>query len=107
MLISDWSSDVCSSDLLETLGVPVVAALNGSALGGGLELALAAHRRIALDNPQSQFGFPEVGLGILPGGGGIVRSVRMLGLMKALRSEERRVGKECVITFRSRGSPAH
>jgi 3-hydroxyacyl-CoA dehydrogenase/enoyl-CoA hydratase/3-hydroxybutyryl-CoA epimerase len=69
---------------LETLGVPVVAALNGSALGGGLELALAAHYRIALDNPKSQFGFPEVGLGVLPGGGGIVRSVRMLGLMKAL-----------------------
>src|SRR3546814_6687341 len=54
---------------LETLGVPVVAALNGSALGGGLELALAAHCRIAPDNPKSQFGFPEVGLGILPGGG--------------------------------------
>jgi 3-hydroxyacyl-CoA dehydrogenase/enoyl-CoA hydratase/3-hydroxybutyryl-CoA epimerase len=69
---------------LETLGVPVVAALNGSALGGGLELALAAHHRISLDDPKIQFGFPEVGLGVLPGGGGIVRSVRMLGLMKSL-----------------------
>ena len=69
---------------LETLGVPVVAALNGSALGGGLELALAAHHRVSLDDPKIQFGFPEVGLGVLPGGGGIVRSVRMLGLMKAL-----------------------
>ncbi|MGE0596166.1 MAG: 3-hydroxyacyl-CoA dehydrogenase NAD-binding domain-containing protein [Hyphomonadaceae bacterium] len=69
---------------LETLGRPVVAALNGSALGGGLELALAAHRRVAIDDGKSQFGFPEVGLGLLPGGGGIVRTVRMLGLMKAL-----------------------
>lgn len=68
----------------ETLGLPVVAALNGSALGGGLELALATHHRIALDDPKTQFGFPEVGLGILPAGGGIVRSVRLLGLMKAL-----------------------
>lgn len=69
---------------LETLGRPVVAALNGSALGGGLELALAAHHRIALDDGKSQFGFPEVGLGILPAGGGIVRTVRLVGLMKAL-----------------------
>ncbi|HEV2362960.1 MAG TPA: 3-hydroxyacyl-CoA dehydrogenase NAD-binding domain-containing protein [Caulobacteraceae bacterium] len=69
---------------LETFGVPVVAALNGSALGGGLELALATHHRIALGDPKHQFGFPEVSLGILPAGGGIVRSVRMLGLMKAL-----------------------
>lgn len=69
---------------LETLGRPVVAALNGSALGGGLELALAAHRRIAIDDGKSQFGFPEVGLGILPAAGGVVRTVRMLGLLKAL-----------------------
>lgn len=69
---------------LEALGRPVVAALNGSALGGGLELALAAHHRIAIDDGKSQFGFPEVGLGLLPAGGGIVRSVRMLGLMTAL-----------------------
>ncbi len=79
---------------LETLGVPVVAALNGSALGGGLELALAAHRRISVEDPKTQFGFPEVGLGLLPGGGGIVRSVRMLGLMKALPllTEGRKLG---------------
>ncbi|PWR22007.1 3-hydroxyacyl-CoA dehydrogenase NAD-binding domain-containing protein [Zavarzinia compransoris] len=69
---------------LETLGVPVVAALNGSALGGGLELALACHRRIAVDDRKIQFAFPEVTLGILPGAGGVVRSVRMLGLLKAL-----------------------
>src|SRR5918912_553326 len=69
---------------LETLGKPVVAALNGAALGGGLEIALACHRRIALENPKAQFGFPEVTLGLLPGAGGVVRSVRLLGIMDAL-----------------------
>ncbi len=69
---------------LETLGKPVVAALNGAALGGGLELALACHYRIALNNPKAQFGLPEVGLGLLPGGGGIIRLTRMVGLQPAL-----------------------
>lgn len=69
---------------LETLGKPVVAAINGSALGGGLELALAAHYRIAADVPGSRLGLPEVSLGLLPGGGGVTRTVRMLGLQKAL-----------------------
>ena len=70
---------------LERLGKPVVAALSGSALGGGLEVALAAHRRIAAgDAKGARFGFPEVSLGLLPGGGGIVRTVRMLGVRKAL-----------------------
>jgi 3-hydroxyacyl-CoA dehydrogenase/enoyl-CoA hydratase/3-hydroxybutyryl-CoA epimerase len=69
---------------LETLGKPVVAALNGAALGGGLEIALACHRRIALDNPKAQFGFPEVTLGLLPGAGGVVRTVRLLGIAEAL-----------------------
>jgi 3-hydroxyacyl-CoA dehydrogenase/enoyl-CoA hydratase/3-hydroxybutyryl-CoA epimerase len=69
---------------LETLGVPVVAALNGAALGGGLEIALAAHHRIALRGRGVEFGLPEVTLGLLPGGGGVVRSVRLLGLQKAL-----------------------
>jgi 3-hydroxyacyl-CoA dehydrogenase/enoyl-CoA hydratase/3-hydroxybutyryl-CoA epimerase len=69
---------------LETLGKPVVAALNGAALGGGLEIALACHYRIALNNPKAQFGLPEVGLGLLPGGGGIVRLTRMIGLQPAL-----------------------
>jgi 3-hydroxyacyl-CoA dehydrogenase/enoyl-CoA hydratase/3-hydroxybutyryl-CoA epimerase len=69
---------------LETLGRPVVAALNGSALGGGLEIALACHRRIAIDDPRAEFGFPEVTLGLLPGAGGVVRSVRRLGLTEAL-----------------------
>ncbi|WP_329563023.1 3-hydroxyacyl-CoA dehydrogenase NAD-binding domain-containing protein [Kitasatospora sp. NBC_01266] len=69
---------------LETLGKPVVAAINGSALGGGLELALACHHRIALTAPGSKLGFPEVTLGLLPGGGGVVRTVRLLGLADAL-----------------------
>lgn len=69
---------------LEKLGKPVVAALNGAALGGGLELALACHYRIALNNPKAQFGLPEVGLGLLPGGGGIIRLTRMIGLQPAL-----------------------
>ncbi len=69
---------------LETLGKPVVAAINGAALGGGLEIALACHRRIALDVKGSEIGLPEVSLGLLPGGGGVVRTVRMFGLQKAL-----------------------
>lgn len=69
---------------LETLGKPVVAAINGSALGGGLELALACHHRIALDNPKTKIGFPEVTLGLLPGAGGVVRTVRLLGLQEAM-----------------------
>ncbi len=69
---------------IETLGVPVVAAINGSALGGGYELALACHHRIALDAPGSRVGLPEVTLGVLPGGGGITRTVRLLGITDAL-----------------------
>ncbi|WP_067681375.1 3-hydroxyacyl-CoA dehydrogenase NAD-binding domain-containing protein [Nocardia miyunensis] len=69
---------------LETLGVPVVAAINGSALGGGLEIALACHHRIVIDAPGVRIGLPEVTLGLLPGGGGVVRSVRLLGLDVAL-----------------------
>ncbi|WP_263249265.1 3-hydroxyacyl-CoA dehydrogenase NAD-binding domain-containing protein [Saccharopolyspora rosea] len=69
---------------LETLGVPVVAALNGTALGGGLEIALACHRRIALNTPDARFGLPEATLGLSPGAGGVVRSVRLLGIAEAL-----------------------
>ncbi|MCO8071468.1 3-hydroxyacyl-CoA dehydrogenase NAD-binding domain-containing protein [Acinetobacter lwoffii] len=69
---------------IETCGIPVVAALNGTALGGGWEIALCAHHRIALNDPKSKFGLPEVTLGLLPGGGGIVRSIRLLGLQNAL-----------------------
>ena len=69
---------------LETLGKPVVAAINGAALGGGLEIALATHHRIAVDDPKVQMGFPEVQLGLLPGAGGVVRTVRMIGIVDAL-----------------------
>ncbi|MFN3339393.1 MAG: 3-hydroxyacyl-CoA dehydrogenase NAD-binding domain-containing protein [Dietzia sp.] len=69
---------------LETLGRPVVAAIGGAALGGGLEIALATHHRIVVDSPAVQLGLPEVGLGLLPGGGGVVRTVRMLGVATAL-----------------------
>ncbi|MFE5408915.1 3-hydroxyacyl-CoA dehydrogenase NAD-binding domain-containing protein [Microbacterium sp. NPDC056569] len=78
--------DAVKADMrrLEVLGKPVVAAMNGTALGGGLEVALAAHHRIAADVRGAQLGVPEVSLGLLPGGGGITRLVRMLGLQKAL-----------------------
>ncbi|EGD54845.1 3-hydroxyacyl-CoA dehydrogenase NAD-binding domain-containing protein [Gordonia neofelifaecis] len=69
---------------LETLGKPVVAAINGAALGGGLEIALHCHYRIAADVKGNQLGLPEVTLGLLPGGGGVVRTVRLLGFQQAL-----------------------
>ncbi|WP_116101995.1 3-hydroxyacyl-CoA dehydrogenase NAD-binding domain-containing protein [Amycolatopsis thermalba] len=69
---------------LETLGKPVVAAINGAALGGGLEIALATHHRVVADVPGTVVGLPEVTLGLLPGGGGIVRTVRLLGIQSAV-----------------------
>lgn len=69
---------------LETLGIPTVAAIAGAALGGGLEIALSCHRRIVVNNPKIQLGLPEVGLGLLPGGGGVTRTVRLLGVESAL-----------------------
>jgi 3-hydroxyacyl-CoA dehydrogenase / enoyl-CoA hydratase / 3-hydroxybutyryl-CoA epimerase len=69
---------------LERLPVPVVAVLAGSAIGGGAELALACHHRVIVDSPEVKFGFPEVTLGLLPGGGGIVRATRLAGVFKAL-----------------------
>src|SRR4051794_15229239 len=69
---------------LETLGVPVAAAINGAALGGGLEIALATHYRVIVDSPKAKLGFPEVKLGLLPGGGGVVRTVRMFGIVDAM-----------------------
>ncbi|MGP0047476.1 MAG: 3-hydroxyacyl-CoA dehydrogenase NAD-binding domain-containing protein, partial [Solirubrobacteraceae bacterium] len=69
---------------LETLGKPVVAAINGAALGGGLEIALACHHRIVVDDDKAVVGFPEVTLGLLPGAGGVTRTVRMLGIANAL-----------------------
>ena len=77
--------EAVKSDLrkLEKLEKPVVAAINGAALGGGLEIALACHHRIAADVKGSQIGLPEVTLGLLPGGGGVTRTVRMFGIQKA------------------------
>ncbi len=69
---------------IETLGKPVVAAINGAALGGGYEIALAAHHRVALDAPGSRIGLPEVTLGLLPAGGGVTRTVRLMGITDAL-----------------------
>ncbi|MGB0095511.1 MAG: 3-hydroxyacyl-CoA dehydrogenase NAD-binding domain-containing protein [Solirubrobacteraceae bacterium] len=69
---------------LETLGKPVVAAINGAALGGGLEIALACHHRVIVDDASAVIGFPEVQLGLLPGAGGVTRTVRMLGILNAL-----------------------
>ena len=68
---------------LETGGKPVVAALNGTALGGGFELALGCHRRIAADRTDAQFGLPEAGLGLMPGSGGTQRLPRLIGLAAA------------------------
>ncbi|MFF8246461.1 3-hydroxyacyl-CoA dehydrogenase NAD-binding domain-containing protein [Streptomyces griseus] len=69
---------------IETLGKPVVAAINGAALGGGYEIALACHHRVALDAPGSRIGLPEVTLGLLPAGGGVTRTVRLMGIADAL-----------------------
>lgn len=68
---------------LETLGKPVVACLNGTALGGGWEVALAAHHRVAVDDPKIQFGLPEITLGLIPGATGITKMTRLLGLVGA------------------------
>ncbi|HEX6485926.1 MAG TPA: 3-hydroxyacyl-CoA dehydrogenase NAD-binding domain-containing protein [Nocardioidaceae bacterium] len=68
---------------LELLGRPVVAAINGAALGGGLEITLACHHRIAVDG-RYDLGLPEVSLGLLPGGGGVTRLVRKFGMYDAL-----------------------
>ena len=68
---------------LETMGKPVVALINGAALGGGWELALAAHHRIAMDSAKIQLGLPEVTLGLLPGASGVTKTVRLLGLQAA------------------------
>ncbi|MDN5863437.1 MAG: enoyl-CoA hydratase-related protein, partial [Salinisphaera sp.] len=69
---------------LETCGKPLVAALNGSALGGGLELALACHYRVAVDVPGAVIGLPEAKIGLLPAGGGTQRLPRLIGIQKAL-----------------------
>ncbi|GGI84263.1 3-hydroxyacyl-CoA dehydrogenase NAD-binding domain-containing protein [Deinococcus wulumuqiensis] len=68
---------------IEKLGKPVVAVIEGAALGGGFEVALACHHRVVLDHPKIQLGLPEVTLGLLPGGGGVTRMVRHLGVQAA------------------------
>jgi 3-hydroxyacyl-CoA dehydrogenase/enoyl-CoA hydratase/3-hydroxybutyryl-CoA epimerase len=67
----------------ETGGKPIVAAINGTALGGGFEICLATHYRIAAANPKTKIGQPEVKLGLLPGGGGTQRIPRLIGVMNA------------------------
>jgi 3-hydroxyacyl-CoA dehydrogenase/enoyl-CoA hydratase/3-hydroxybutyryl-CoA epimerase len=69
---------------LEKLPVPVVAAINGAAMGGGYEICLACNYRIAVNDKSAQVGLPEVTLGLLPGGGGVVRMVNLLGIEAAL-----------------------
>lgn len=68
---------------METNGKPIVAAMNGTALGGGYEVCLACHHRVALNNPKSIIGLPEVTIGLLPGGGGTQRLPRMIGMEAA------------------------
>ena len=68
---------------IETLGKPVVTCLNGTALGGGWEVALVGHHRIAVNDPKIQFGTPEVTLGLIPGASGITKMTRLLGLLAA------------------------
>lgn len=69
---------------LESSGKPYVAAINGSALGGGLEIALACHHRLVLDNPRILLGLPEATLGLMPGAGGTQRLPRLIGIANAL-----------------------
>ncbi len=69
---------------VETLSKPVVAAIHGACLGGGLELALACHYRVATDHSRTQLGLPEVQLGLIPGAGGCERLPRLIGLRAAL-----------------------
>ena len=70
---------------LETSGKPWVCALNGTAMGGGFELALACHHRIAADNPKTRLGLPEIKIGLFPGAGGTQRVARMLAPADALQ----------------------
>ena len=68
---------------METCGKPFVAAINGLALGGGFEFALACHYRVIADDPKAVLGLPEVKVGLLPGSGGTQRLARMIGVEKA------------------------
>lgn len=81
---------------LETCGKPVAAAINGTALGGGLELALACHYRVVGNNPKTKLGQPEVQIGLMPGAGGTQRLLRLMGIEAALRmnTEGRHIAPE-------------
>lgn len=83
----------------ETSKKPVVAAMNGTALGGGLELALACHYRIMADDPKARVGFPEAQVGLIPGGGGTQRLPRLIGAMAALpfMLESRRIDPQAAL----------
>jgi 3-hydroxyacyl-CoA dehydrogenase/enoyl-CoA hydratase/3-hydroxybutyryl-CoA epimerase len=70
---------------LETCGKPVAAAINGTALGGGLELALACHYRVVGNHPKTRLGQPEVQIGLMPGAGGTQRLLRLMGIEASLR----------------------
>lgn len=80
------STEEVKADLrrIEKLAVPVVAAINGAALGGGYEICLACNHRIAFDHKSVQIGLPECSLGLYPGGGGVVRLTKLIGVEKAL-----------------------
>ena len=80
-IANSWNVDLRR---VETCGKPIAAAINGAALGGGLELALCCHYRVLIDDPKAVVGQPEVTLGLLPGGGGTQRLPRLIGIEKAL-----------------------
>src|SRR5258705_166916 len=80
-LVRDLGQCLCR---MEPSGKPFVAALNGSAMGGGLEVALACHRRIAVDDPALRLAFPEVTLGLIPGAGGTQRLPRLIGIARSM-----------------------
>lgn len=82
--IFDWTMTLQTMlRRLETCGKPVAAALPGTALGGGFEVALATHYRVCADNPKAQLGLPECKIGLMPGGGGTQRLTRLLGVIAA------------------------
>ncbi|MDP5122194.1 MAG: enoyl-CoA hydratase-related protein, partial [Spirosomaceae bacterium] len=86
---------------LERSGKPVVAAMNGTALGGGYEICLGCHHRVALNNPRAVIGLPEVSLGLLPGGGGTQRLPRLIGMEAALQlmTQGKRVSPKEALEF--------
>ncbi len=82
----DWCSQLQRAlRSIETCGKPVAAAINGTALGGGLEVCLACHYRVVADDPRIKLGLPEVQVGLLPGGGGTQRLPRLIGIEAALQ----------------------